>query len=311
MYAATSPLNSFRSTGNSASKHRTDRAPGRPGRRSRPGVRHPVDGSIDDGDDVGQRAVVGKELPAVDPDARVTQRVRVQELRVVVREPVSSDPSEGRLQNVEEDRGVGHGAGHGPGGVLTVRDRDDPLLRHEAHGRLQPDHQVVPGGRDDRPVGLGPDGDGAQVRRRTDRRSGARPGRVEAQQVRVTREAAASAPSLEVVRLDGETLGGEAAEVGPFGEVRLAEDHGTGSAQPLDDGASRGTTLPDEREGTRRRLHAVVGRDVVLHEHGIRAAARARGRHAALRPDAWRSDASGFVSITAPRSGLKRSIRLR
>ena len=62
----------------------------------------------------------------------------------------------------------------------------------------------------------------------------------------------------------GEARRDEAAEVGPLGQVRLAEDDRPGAPQRRDHRRVRGHLAPDEGQGTGRRLHAVGRRDVVL-----------------------------------------------
>ena len=61
-------------------------------------------------------------------------------------------------------------------------------------------------------------------------------------------------------------LGTSAAEVGPFRQVGLAEHDGSGSPQPGHDRGVARHPAADERERARRRLHRVVGRDVVLEQ---------------------------------------------
>ena len=144
-------------------------------------VAHRVQALLGDGDQIGLAAVVGREVAAVDADARAAQRAALQEPPVVRRHgAMPATRPNGRQHRAEQDRDVGHGPAHRPGGVLAVRDRDDPVLREQPERRLEPDDEVVAGGADDRPVGLGADRRGAQVRGRRDGRPGARAARVEA-----------------------------------------------------------------------------------------------------------------------------------
>ena len=99
----------------------------------------------------------------------------------------------------------------------------------------------------------------AQVRRHRDARARARAARAPVRVVRVHALAAAGAPPTARTRR---------AEVRPLGQVRLAEDHRARLSQPPDqERIARRRHLP-ERERPRRRLHAIGGIDVVLHEHG-------------------------------------------
>ncbi len=81
-------------------------------------------------------------------------------------------------------------------------------------------------GADDRAVGLGADGHGAQARRGGRARAAARSAGVAIERIRVARQPATPAPAA------GGVLG---AEVRPLAQVRLAEQHGAGLAQARDD----------------------------------------------------------------------------
>ena len=87
------------------------------------------------------------------------------------------------------------------------------------------------------------------------RRAGARAGGSAVERVRIAALPAAPAPAARRMRR---------AEVRPLAEIRLAEDHRAGLAQPLDEKASRGGTRAGQRERARGRLHPVGGPDVVL-----------------------------------------------
>ena len=91
---------------------------------------------------------------------------------------------------------------------------------------LMPTRRVVARRRDDRAVGFRADRGRRQVGRDGRAGAGARAGRVAIERVRVPRLSAAAAPAAGRMRR---------AEVGPFAQVRLAEDDRAGLAQPLDD----------------------------------------------------------------------------
>jgi hypothetical protein len=91
--------------------------------------------------------------------------------------------------------------------------------------------------------------------------------RIEAEQVRVVGEPASRAPPVEIVRVEGEVLGWEAAEVRPLREVRLAQDDRTGPTQVGDERRVAPDPHPEQGQGSGRRGHRVVGVDVVLQEN--------------------------------------------
>ena len=153
----------------------------------------------------------------------------------------------------EEDRGVGHVAGHRAGRVLVGADRDDACAAPQPERRLDPDDAVRAGRADDRAVRLRADGCDREVRCRDDARAGARAARVAVEDVRHVRLAADAAPAARR---------GAGPEVGPLGQVGLAEDDRAGRLQPRHDERVIGRA-PRERPGAGRRRHA-GGVDVVL-----------------------------------------------
>jgi hypothetical protein len=140
----------------------------------------------------------------------------------------------------EEEGGVADGAGHGPGAVLGVGDRDDAALGDEADGGLEADEAVDGGGAEDAAVGLGADADEGEAGRDRGAGAGARAAGVVVEGVGVAGEAAAAAPA-----------GGGAwgAEVGPLAEVGLAEDDDAGLAQVGDEGGVDERAVIGEGEG--------------------------------------------------------------
>ncbi len=131
---------------------------------------------------------------------------------------------------------------------------------------LRPTIALLPAGQTIDPSVSVADRDRAQVRRGRDRRPGARATGIPRQVVRVAGETAPCAPAVEKEAGLGDRLGDEAAEVGPFRQVGLAEHHGPGRPQAGHDRGVARHPAADERERARRRLHRVVGRDVVLEQ---------------------------------------------
>src|SRR4030095_5683179 len=80
---------------------------------------------------------------------------------------------------------------------------------------------------------------------------------IEAQEIRITSKGAACAPSVEWR---------EATEVRPLGQVRFSKDDGTCRSQPGDDWRVGGHVAIDQRQRPGRRLHRVVGCNIVLHQ---------------------------------------------
>ncbi len=170
-----------------------------------------------------------------------------------------------RRQHVEQDRRVAHRARHRAGGVLAVRDGQDPGAADEADGRLDRDEPVLRRRVEQRARGLGADRRRAQACGHRHRRTRARPaGRdhrhalgVEQRDIGVLHLAA----QRRIARghVDRE-------DVGEFGEVGLAEDHRAGGAQPGDHGRVLLGARAFERERTGGGVLAVAGGDVVLDE---------------------------------------------
>ena len=130
-----------------------------------------------------------------------------------------------------------------------------PVLETRPSVGFKPDEAAVVRGRHDRAVRLRAHRDRAEVRRRGGAGARARARRVAVERVRVAALPAAAAPAA---------LGVRGAEVRPLREVRLAENHGAGVAQALDDVGVLLGDGADQGERARRRLHAVRRADVVL-----------------------------------------------
>ena len=185
-----------------------------------------VQGLVEDGH--GRVARLGAAVP---PHAEPGpgQRARVEEGRVV-----GGPARRGRGhrvlrvragQHAEQRRRLGHRPGHRARGVLGRRDRHDPAPADQAQRGLDADHAARAGRAHDRPVGLGADRQRGQPGRHGHAGPGTRPRRVAVQGVRVRGLAAQRAPAA------GGPVG---AEVGPLGQVRLAEDHRARLTQPGD-----------------------------------------------------------------------------
>ena len=185
------------------------------------------------GDRVDHRHIAAAP-PHADPLA--AQRIRPKRAQVVAVDdgPGVACRRVGRvdaLDHREHGGRVGHVAGHRPGRVLLRRDRDDAAAADQAEGGLDADDVVGAGRADDRAVGLGADGDRGQVRGGGDRRAAAGAARVAVEDVRVVGLPAPRGPSAR-------RRGGP--EVGPLGEVRLAQDDRAGGAQLATRNASAG-----------------------------------------------------------------------
>ncbi len=125
--------------------------------------------------------------------------------------------------------------------------------------RLQPDDAVDRRGTHDRSVGLGPHGNGAQIRGDRDGRAGTRARRRAIGRIRVAALAAPTAPTAQRVR---------GAKIGPFAKIALAQNHGARGAQPLDQRRVLGGIPALQGERTRRRHHVIRSLDIVLDQDG-------------------------------------------
>ena len=164
-----------------------------------------------------------------------------------------------RTGDRRQQRGrVGDAARHRTGGVLRMRDRDDAAAADEAHRRLDADQAGHRRRADDAAVGLGTDADRGQACGDRATRAGARPAGVAIQCVGAVRLSAASAPARGRARR---------AEIRPFAEVGLAQDHRPGGTQPLDEEGVllRMMVRQCQRAGG---VHHRGRVDVVLQQHG-------------------------------------------
>jgi len=161
-------------------------------------------------------------------------------------------------QGAQQDGGVAHGAGHGAGGVLAVRDGNDAAAAEKADGGFDA-HDAVHGRRaDDGAIGLRAHGDGAKIGGDGGARSGARSAGVAVERVGIAGLAAAPAPSA---------YGTRRAEIGPFAEVGFAENDGAGGAQALHDGGVARCGSIDQRQRTGGGVQLVGGIDIVLDQY--------------------------------------------
>ena len=243
--------------------------------------------------DHGVHPVVPAEGVARDAEPPAPEGLAVEVLRQggdEVVPPGRRDPIRRRVLRVdprhrrEELGGVGDGAGHRPGRVLGVRDRHHAGARHQADGGLDPHDAVGRRRADDRAVGLRADGPRREVGRDGDAGARARAARVAVERVRVARLAADGAPA-------GGGAGG--AEVGPFGQVRLALDHGPGGAQAAHQESVLRRRSAGQGKRPRRRAHPVARLDVVLEEDREAVERPARGARRELGVEG-RSDRLGL-----------------
>ena len=144
---------------------------------------------------------------------------------------------------------------------------------------LRPTTALLPDGQTIEPSVSVPMANAHRFGGRRDRRARARAARVPGEAVGVPRRPAASAPAVEVEPRILDRRRDEAAEVGPLGQVGLAQDHGACIAQPGDQPRVARDPAADQGERAGRRLHAVAGRDVVLDQDGdpVEGTARAAG----------------------------------
>ncbi len=213
-------------------------------------------------------AVGKREVAAVDADARALQRSKVQELRVIARHRLPAHGTKRRLHHAEHDRHVGDAPAHRTGCILTMRDRNNSVLRNQSHRRLETKDQIVARRADNRTIRFRPDGGRTKIRRGRRGRPGARSARIEAEQIWITRETfrwsatiqspAACAPAVE---------GRVAAKICPLRKIRFPENHRASRAQTIHHYRVRGNRAAHERKRTGCRLHLVSGREVVLHQH--------------------------------------------
>ena len=186
------------------------------------------------------RALAAGQTPHADAGAPQGVPVEPVHLRLVGGDRASGGVARVRpLDHVHRDRRVDDVAGHRAGRVLLGGDGYDPGPAHEAERGLVADHAVDAGRADDRAVGL-----------RADRRPG-RSAAATAAPEPLRRSAGVAIEDVGVVGLatDGAPAGGGegATEVGPLGEVRLAEDDRTGGAEPAHELRVLGRARPEQR----------------------------------------------------------------
>ena len=217
-------------------------------------VDHVVEDRLDDR--AHQRRVVGSGAP--DADAGALEGLVVEERGVVGGRVADLSGGRGVLgvdpgRCAEEHRCVGHVAGHRAGRVLVGADRDDTGAAPQPECRLDPDDAVGAGRADDRAVRLGADGRDREIGSRDDAGAGARAAWVAIEDVGHVRLAPDAAPAAR--RRAG-------TEIGPLGQVGLADDDRAGGLQPRRDERVAGRA-PGECPGAGCRRHP-GGVDVVL-----------------------------------------------
>ena len=298
-----SVLNSHRSAGNSLTV--ADRSMSVPSITVAPWASSAAIVSVEDrlDDRAHQRRVVGAGAPDADPLA--LERVIVEELRVVGEGVAGLIGGRGVVRIdagrcAEEYRSVGHVAGDRAGRVLVGADRDDACAAPQPECRLDPDVAVGAGRADDRAVRLRADGRDREISSRDDAGAGARAARVAIEDVGHVRLATDAAPAAR--RRAGP-------EVGPLGQVGLADDDRAGGLQLLRDERVVGRA-PGECPGAGCRRHA-GGVDVVLDDDRNpeqRTVVAVASRRSAARASA---SAVGLTVITALSIGLSWRMRRR
>src|SRR5215472_13093969 len=146
----------------------------------------------------------------------------------------------------------------GTKGVLGMRQRHAAGATGQPDRWLEPDDTVGVAGADDAPVSLAADRHRREVGRGGRARAGARTTGVAIDAVWVVGLPAATGPAAD--RL-------ERAEVGPLGQIRLAQNDRAARAQVGRDRRVARRWLPDECERSRGGLHLVAGVEVVLDQY--------------------------------------------
>ena len=219
-----------------------------------------VEDRVDDGE---RRIVTGSEIafdvPVVVGETSAVEGSAVEELGVRRRNWLAEHVAARHADRVEQQCRVSHRSSHRPGRVLRMGDRDDAAARHQTHCRFDADQGLLAGGTQDRSVRFRADRNSAQACCRGSRRARRRAARIEIQHVRVAGEASPRAPTVER---------SEPPEVRPLRQVRFAEDDGARGAQLTDEVCVPRNATADQGERAGRRLHVVVGRNVVFDDHG-------------------------------------------
>lgn len=213
----------------------------------------------------GADAAVAAGVAAKDAEAFALQPVGsevkgVVFLDVVARRGGGGVALVGGGEDIQQQGGIPHGAGHGAGGVLPMGDGDDTGAADEAKGGLQPDDAAGAGGADDGAIRLGPDRGGAESGGDGDGGPAAGAAGGVGGVVRIQGQAAPGAPA---------TGGVGGADVGPLAEVGFAQQGGPGIAQTFDHGGVQGGPgRAEQGQGPGGGLHGVGGFDVVLDQNG-------------------------------------------
>ena len=203
------------------------------------------------------------EVGLLHPNAFALQGIGLAETCIVLAGPAFTG-SRHRIGTVrtgtgpQQIRRILHGAAHGPGRILRGGDGDDAAPAPEAHGGLDAHHAAERGGSDDGAVGLGADGDGAEIggHRSTRSRTGA--AGVTVQHVGVLGLPAPAAPAA---------AGPCGPEIGPLAEVGLAQQHRACLAQPGHDERIAGSAVAFQRQRARRGHHLIPRINIVFDQH--------------------------------------------
>ena len=184
---------------------------------------------------------------------------------------------------------IRHAPAERAGGVLRVGDRDDPRAAHQPDGRLDADDAVGRRRTHDRPVGLRPHRDGAEVGGDGRTRARARATRIPVQDERI---AALPAPGAPPAGRAGR------ADVGPLAHVGLGQQDRARGPEPLGDVRvpRRDRTLQRERPAVvviRSAVSMLSLSSTGMPCSGPRAPLAARSRSSASAMDR----ASGLVSM--------------
>ena len=159
----------------------------------------------------------------------------------------------------QQQRSVSHAGGHRPGGVLAVADRHDPGAADQADSGLEPDNPVDAGRASDRAIGFGPHRAPGHACSHCRSAAAARSARAAIGGIGVAGLPAHARPA-------GRAGGG--ADVGPFGQVGLAQHHAAIAANSrYQRGIAPGTVVAQRQ--TARGGRPFAGFDIVLDQHRL------------------------------------------
>ena len=207
--------------------------------------------------------VVEAEILAHHANLRALQAFRVKVARVVD-ERLALAPRRGGVlgihsrQRAQQNCRIRDSACHRTRAVLRMRNRNYAGAAYQTHRRLDPYNSIGRRWADDRPVGFCSNGNRTQIRGNRGARSRARAAGVAIQHVWISGQPAASAPPA------GRMAG---TDVGPFTQVRLAQNDRACCTQTLHDKRILERLGSNHRQRTRRGCHAVRCVDVIFNQH--------------------------------------------